>query len=133
MLVGSNWLELAVVSVCVLGLITLMLVIRALDRGRERQEIVQTTVLIWAAVAITLTVAWLLEGRMGGAVFDVRIAPEPEVVTRLLTTSEIAILAAILVVLLALYVTTVLAVRRLLERREGDPDGPLEIREDERE
>ena len=131
MLVGRSWLDLAVVSVAVLGLITLMLVISASDRGRSRREIIHTTVMIWAAVAITLTVAWMLELRMGGALFDVHISPDPQVVTRTLTTSEAAILAVIMIVLLALYLTTILAVRRLLQPGDADAVRPLESTEDD--
>lgn len=131
MLAGKSWLDLAVVSVCVLGLVTLMLVIRASDRGRGRREIVQATVMVWAAVAITLTVAWLFELYAGGAIFDLQVLPELQVVARALTATEIAAIAVIMVVLLSLYLTTILTVRRLLEPREGDEPEPLQIREDD--
>ncbi len=128
----TGWLELTVVAVMVLGLLTLMLFISARQRGRGAHEIVKTTVLVWAAVAITLTVAWLLEGRVGGPIFDLRVGPEPEVLTRPVTTSEAVALGAVLVVMLGLYVATIIAVRRLLgssgddvvnsKERPGDDD-----------
>lgn len=118
MIGGKDWLDLIVVSASLLGLVTLMLVISASSRGRNRGEIVRTAALIWASVAVTLTVAWLLEARTGGAVFDVQITPRPRVISRSLTPGQIAALVVVLVVLIALYVTAILAVRRLLESRD---------------
>jgi hypothetical protein len=131
MLVDKSWLDLAVVSIFVLGIVTLMLVIRAADRGRARREILKTTVMVWAAVAITLTVAWLFELYAGGAVFDLQVTPEPRMVTRALTASEMTGMAVIMVVLLGLYLTTILAVKRLLEPREDDAADPMQVREDD--
>ncbi len=118
MIGGKDWLSLIVVSAVALGFITLMVVIQALQHERSRGEIIRGVGLIWGALGLTLLLAWLLEGYWGGAVIDVQIAPEPQVVTRSLTGAQTAILTVMLAALLALYVIAVLTVKRLVGASE---------------
>lgn len=125
MIGGKNWLEVAVVTAVALGFVTLLLVIRAQDRGRAGREIVRTAVLVWSAAIVTLLLAWQLEIRLGGPVFDVNVGASPGVVARDLDTGQVVMLGAVLLVMVALYVVTILAVRRLIEPEDGPP--PLQV------
>lgn len=120
MIGGKSWLELATVSAVMLGFITLLLVIQARDRGRSRGEIVRTTALVWACVSLTIGLAWLLESRWGGALFDVQLGGGARVVTRSLGMEQALTLGGLLAAMVALYVVAVLSVRRLMERRDED-------------
>ncbi|MEA3400800.1 MAG: hypothetical protein U9R79_06075 [Armatimonadota bacterium] len=119
MIGGKSWLDLAVVAGAVMGFVTLMLVIQGRDRGRTNREIACTAALVCASVALTMALAWLLESRWGGPIFDVQMAPGPRVVTRSLTGIEAVALAAVMAVLIGLYITSILAVKRLLEPERG--------------
>ena len=115
MIGGKSWLELAVVSAVALGFLTLMIVIQALQNGRSRSEIIRGVALVWGAVALTLTLAGLLQGHWGGAVIDVQVPPRPQVLTRSLSGTQAAVLGAMLVAIAGLYITAILAVRRLTQ------------------
>ncbi len=125
MIGGKDWLDLAVVTAVSLGFISLMLVIKGAQAGRTKRQIVGTVGLVWGTVALTLAAAWLLEKYWGGPLFDVQIAPEPDVMTRTLTTAQAAALALMGAVLLGAYITVIVAVRRLME-----PKDSLEVSED---
>lgn len=128
MIGGKDWLDLIFVSVIALGVITLMLVIQAAQRGRTRAEILRAVAFVWGAVALTLAVAWLLEDRWGGSLIDVQVTPRPQLVTRPLSAAQSVILGLTLAVMLAAYIAVILAVRRLLEPGDGltvsDGDDP---------
>ncbi|MGC9320162.1 MAG: hypothetical protein ACP5KN_19170 [Armatimonadota bacterium] len=132
MIGGKSWLDLAVVTAAVLGFVALMLFIQGRHRGRTNREIARTAGLLCGSVALTMVVAWLLEAHWGGPVFDVQMAPGPRVVTRSLTWGEGAALAAVMAVLVALYITSILAVRRLLQPAEGVRVAPDTDRQRER-
>ncbi len=113
MIGGKDWADLAVVSAVALSVITLMLAIQGAQHGRSRRQIVGTIALIWGAVALTLVLAWQLEGRWGGPLFDLRVARDPELVTRPLSGSQAAVLGVVLTVTVASYIAVIVAVRRL--------------------
>ncbi|MFW5869173.1 MAG: hypothetical protein ACOCX2_15210 [Armatimonadota bacterium] len=115
MTAGKDWLDLIVVTCAALGFITLMLAIQGAQHGRSRRQIVGTIALLWGAVALTLGLAWLLEDHWGGSLIDVQITPEPEVITRPVTSEQAVVLGLFGVVLLAAYITVILAVRRLMQ------------------
>lgn len=115
----KDWLDLVFVSAVALAFLTLMLVIQALQHGRSRREIIRGVGVVWGAVAVTLLLAWLLEDHWGGSLIDVQIWPRPQVVTRPLTGAQMAVLGAMLAALLALYVTAILAVRKLIQSADG--------------
>lgn len=119
MIAGKDWVSLVIVTAVALGFITLMIVVQALQHGRSRGEIIRGVGVVWAAVAMTLLMAWLLEDYWGGAVIDVQVAPSPEVVTRPLTTAQIAILAVMLAAIVGLYITAILTVRKLAQPADG--------------
>ncbi len=123
MMGGKSWLDLAVVAAAVMAFVTLLLFIQASGRGRSRAEIARTAGLLWAALALTVGLGWLLEARWGGAVFDIELRGGPRVMTRSLTWGQMVTLGVMLVGVVALYVTSLLAVRRLLA-----PEGRLEVR-----
>ncbi len=116
MIGGKSWLDLAVVAAAVMALVTLMLVIQALDRGRPRSQIIRVAALLWGAVGLTIGMGWLLDIHWGGALFDVELIGDPRVVSRQLSTSEMVLLGIVLAAMAALYVVSIAAVRRLLER-----------------
>ncbi|MFP4248046.1 MAG: hypothetical protein ACLFU7_00220 [Armatimonadota bacterium] len=118
MIGGKDWLSLVAVSAVALAFITLMIVIQALQHERTRGEILRGVAVVWGAVALTLLVAWLLEDYWGGAVIDVQVSPSPEIVTRPLTSGQIAALGAMVVALLALYVAAIMSVRKLTQPSE---------------
>lgn len=122
MIGGKDWADLAVVSAVALSVISLMLGIQGAQHGRSRRQIAGTIALIWGAVALTLVLAWQLEGHWGGALFDVQVAPEPELVSRSLSGSQAAVLGVVLVVTLASYIAAIMAVRRLTAHADGPPD-----------
>lgn len=132
MIGGKDWVSLVVVSAVALGFITLMIVIQALQHERTRGEIIRGVAFVWGAVALTLLLAWLLEDYWGGAVIDVQISPEPQVLTRSLTGAQTAILVAMLVALLGLFVGAILTVKRLTHPREDVRIRPVERHPDER-
>jgi protein-S-isoprenylcysteine O-methyltransferase Ste14 len=119
MIGGKDWLDLIVVSSIALGFVTLMIVIQALQHQRSREEIIRGVGLLWAAVALTMVLAWLLEDHWGGALIDVQVYPRPEVVTREITRMQAAILAGMLAAMLGLYIGAIMTVRRLTEPRDG--------------
>lgn len=119
MIGGKDWLDLAVVCTVALGFVSLMIVIQALQHERSRAEIIRGVGFLWSAVALTLVLAWLLEDHWGGALIDVQVVPEPTVVTRSLTATQGAILAAMLATMLGLYIATILTVKRLIQPRDG--------------
>lgn len=111
---GSGILELVVVTVPVLGVVTLMLVIVARSRGRGRRQIIRACAMVWSAVALTLGIAWLLERWTGGGVFDLQLGGEVRMLTRSLGRGAAVGVVALLLALAALYVATITVVRRLL-------------------
>ncbi|HCA45785.1 MAG TPA: hypothetical protein DEP45_00110 [Armatimonadetes bacterium] len=127
MIGGKDWLELAVVLGIALGVLTLMVAIQGAQNARSRRQIVGTVALIWGTMALTLTLAWQLEEYWGGALIDVLTGPRPEIVTRSLTGGQAVALGLVLLVTLAGYVASALAVRRLTastasEAPRPDPD-----------
>ncbi len=114
MIGGKSVLELAVVTAGTLGFVTLLVGIQAKSRGRTRAEILRACGLVWGAVALTLGVAWLLDAWTGGGLFDVRLAGGARVVTGSLGRGRAAGVVALLIMLVALYVAAITAVRRLL-------------------
>ncbi len=111
---GNGVLELVVVTVPVLGMVTLMLVIVARSRGRSRTEIVRACVMMWSAVTLTLGIAWLLEGWTAGGLFDVQLWGDVRMLTRSLGRGAAVGVVVLLLALVALYVATIVVVRRLL-------------------
>lgn len=118
MIAGKDWLDLVVVAAAALGLLTLMLAIQGAQHGSSRRQIVGTIALMWGAVALTIALAWLLEGRWGGSLIEVQITPQPQVVTRPLSRVQTAVLAVMGAVMLAAYITVIVAVRRLMQPAE---------------
>jgi len=126
MIGGKDWVSLTLVSAVALGFITLMIVIQALQNERSRGEIIRGVAFVWGAVGVTLLLAWLLESYWGGAVIDVQITPEPQVLTRSLTGTQTAILVGMLAALLGLYVAAILTVKRLIHPAEGMRVWPID-------
>lgn len=109
---ARNWLNLLVVVLIALGLVSLMVVIRAGET--EARRVRRAVVLLWAAVLATVGGGWLLRRMLGGPLLDVNLFGSPELLVKALTPAELAALIAGVAVLVALYVTTLLALRGLM-------------------
>lgn len=109
---ARSWLNLLVVVLTALGLVSLMVAIRA--GGAAQRRVRRALMLVWAAVLATVGGGWLLHRWLGGPVFDVNLFGSPELLVRALTPTELAALIVGLVVLIGLYITALLALRGLM-------------------
>ena len=122
MIGGKDWMELAVVLGIALVVLTLMVGIQGAQNGRSRRQSGATIALIWGTMVLTLVAAWQLEEHWGGTLIDVQTGPNPEIVTRSLSGGQAAVLGLVLVVTLAGYIASTVAVRRLTATQPEDPD-----------
>jgi len=95
-----------------LGLVSLMVAIRA--GAAEPRRVRRVLVLLWAAVLATIAGGWLLRRMLGGPLFELNLVGSPEMLVRALTPTELAAVVAGLLVLIALSVTALLALRGLM-------------------
>ena len=115
------WIGLAVVVFAIMVMLTVLLTVRT--RAVELARVRRALALIWAAVLGSVGVGGLLHYWMGGPVFDLNFFGSPELLMRSLTGIERIVAVAALVIIVALYVTALLALRSLLA---GLPDEDLD-------
>jgi len=130
MIAGVNVLELVAVAGGALGFVTLLVVIQAGNRGRGRAEIIRGVGVLWAAVAGSLAAVIALKALLGG-LFDVQFSGGTRLLWRSLSSGQAAILAALVAVVIALYVLAFVAVRRLLAPARGIAVHPADLPEDD--
>lgn len=131
-MVGRNVLELVAVTVGAMGVVTLLVVIQASSHGRRRSEIVRAVGVLWLAIIGTLAAAVTLKTLVGG-VFDVQLTGGPMVVWYALSAGQAAIVIGLMVMVVALYVPAIVAVRRLLASPGGAAVHPADLLEDDSE
>ena len=101
-----------VVVLIVMGLVSLMVSIRA--HGQGRRQVRRALGLIWASVLATLAGGWLMQRLLGGPLFDLNFFESPELLVASLSSTQLAIVIAALVAIVALYVMAIVTLRRLM-------------------
>lgn len=132
MMAGKSVLELVAVAGAALGFVTLLVVIQAANRGRGRADIIRALGVVWGAVAGSLAAVIALKGLLGG-LFEVQLSGGTRLLWRSLTTGQGILVAALIAVVIALYVLAYMAVRRLLAPRPAPGGHPADLLEDDGE
>lgn len=109
---ARSWLNLLVVVFVVLGLISLMVCLRA--SAADRRRLWWALALVWTAVLGTFAGGWAVRRLLGGPLLEVNLFGAPELLVKAPTPPELVALIAGLVLLVALYVLALLALRRLM-------------------
>ena len=130
MIAGKSVLELVAVTGGALGFVTLLVAIQAGSRGRGRAEIIRAVGVLWAAAAGSLAAVIALKALLGG-LFEVQFGGGTRLLWRSLTTGQVAVLAALIAVVIALYVLAFVAVRRLLAPARAIAVHPAGLPEDD--
>ena len=116
------WIGVAVVVLAIMVMLTVVLSIRT--RAVELARVRRALTLIWASVLGSVGVGVLLHVWMGGPVFDLNFFGSPQLLMRSLTGIERIVAVVAFVIIVALYVNALLAVRSLLAGLPDEDPGP---------